>query len=184
MLTGEAGRAMLEELEAQAAPPAEQLELLPPTRFEVGSEEHGRLVEAVRRDRAGRPPGARNLATRDMVALVRRTIGDPFHESARILLHSPATLAAELGCTKLEAFDRLERIRSDLRPFMYARLAPIDASGNAVPPTFAMVFGSSRSSPASSSLEPPWLEDFKQNQALDGAAVPLSHDDVSHGAAK
>ena len=177
MLTGGGGKAVLEELEAQAPAAAEQLELLPPTRFEAGSEEHGRLVEAVRRDRAGRPPGARNLATRDMVAFVRRTIGDPFHESARLLLHSPATLAAELGCSKLEAFDRLERIRADLRPFMYARLAPIDASGAAVPPTFAMVFASSRSSPAIGAGEAPWLEDFKQNGAL-------SHEPLSHEARK
>src|SRR5262245_32094165 len=163
MLTGEAGRAVLEELEAQAPAEAEQLELLPPTRFEAGSEEHGRMVEAVRRDRAGRPPGARNLATRDMVAFVRRTIGDPFHESARLLLHSPATLAAELGCTKLEAFDRLERIRADLRPYIYARLAPTDANGLAVPPTFVMAIGAGRSSASSSPAEAPWLEDFRRS---------------------
>ena len=82
------------EAAAAAAPaPDEQLELLPPTRFEPGDEQHGRMLESVKRQRAGRPPGARNLATRDAVDLVRRLFGDPLVESARWLLHSSSLRA-------------------------------------------------------------------------------------------
>ena len=97
----------------------------------------------------------------------------PFLESARVLLHTPATLAAELGCSKVEAFDRIERIRSDLRPFMYARLAPTDANGAAVVPAFQMFFGAGRRSPDGGADRPPWIEDFEANGAL-------SHDGQSH----
>lgn len=174
MLTGEVGKAMVEAAAAElAGDQADQLELLPATRFEPGSEAHNELVAGVARARAGRPPGARNIATRDMVAFVRRTIGDPFLESARVLLHTPATLAAELGCSKVEAFDRIERIRSDLRPFMYARLAPTDANGAAVVPAFQMFFGAGRRSPDAGADRPPWIEDFEANGAL-------SHDGQSH----
>lgn len=52
-----------------------------------------------------------------------------FVESARCLKHTPETLAAELECSKLEAFDALERVRHNLRQFMYPRLAPVGVAG-------------------------------------------------------
>jgi len=105
-------------------------------------------------------------------------------ESARELLHTPASLAAELDCSKLEAFDRLERIRADLRPFMYARLAPIDGAGRPVAPAFTMVFGAAAPASSSSPNRPPWLEDFEQSQGLTLDQAPVSHDAVSHGDGK
>jgi len=184
MLTGGAGRAVLEAAGDQVAELEEQLELLPPSRFAPGSAAHVAMVDQVKRSGAGRPPGARNLATRDMVAFVRRVFGDPFLESARELLHTPASLAAELDCSKLEAFDRLERIRADLRPFMYARLAPIDGAGRPVAPAFTMVFGAAAPASSSSPDRPPWLEDFEQSQGLTLDQAPVSHDAVSHGDGK
>src|SRR3990172_2633839 len=89
----------------------------------------------------GRPPGAQNLVTRQAREFVRRVFGDPLIESARWLLHTPETLAKELNCTIADAFDRLEGIRRDLRPFFYAKLAPTDAEGRPVVPQFAMVIG-------------------------------------------
>jgi hypothetical protein len=73
------------------------LDLLP-TRFEPGSAEHRELVDRIKRKRAGAVD-----------------FGDPTFDSARWLAHTPATLARELHCTLLEAFDRLERIRRQQR---------------------------------------------------------------------
>src|SRR5437899_11449811 len=97
-------RAVAEAAAGAVAHEAEQLELPPATRFEPGSIEHDKMVAEVKRDRAGRPPGARNIATRDAITVVRRLFGDPMVERARVLLHTPASLARELGCSQLEAF--------------------------------------------------------------------------------
>lgn len=192
-MTAPAGVAAIAEAAAAAVPgELEQLELLPPTRFEPGSEEHARMIERVRRDRAGRPPGARNLATRRVLEVVRRLFGDPVMESARQLLHTPETLAAELGCSKLEAFDRLERIRADLRTFMYARLAPVDGQGNAVAPRFELSIGGRLQG---ADGRPPWdyeggpaleasAQETQQNQGLPSPANDMSHGELSHGEAK
>jgi hypothetical protein len=175
------------ELAAEAKPAEpEQLDLsLPPTRFEPGSAAHDELVAHIKRDRIGRPRGSRNLVTRDALKLGRQVAGDPILESVRWLQHTPATLAAELGCTKLEAWDRLEKIRADLRPYYYARQAPVDGEGNAVLPSFTMVIGG-RSSAAND--QPPWIYEggpaIEQNQQLSEAEPDVSHGDVSHGEPK
>lgn len=163
----------------------EQLALLPPTQFGEGARRHRELAERVRRDRAGRPPGARNLATRDVVEYVRKVFGDPMVESARWLGHTPQTLAAELGCTALEAFELLEGIRRDLRRFMYAPLAAVDGQGNVVPPSFTMVVGGAAQG---ADGRPPWVyaggpvveQETQQNQALPAPAPEPSHAGSSH----
>jgi len=133
------------------------MELIPealPSRFEPGSEEHQAAVEKARRNWKGRPAGAQNLHTRDMLRYVRRIYGDPLEGSARYLLHSPETLAAELNCSKLEAFDRLEKIRSDLRAYVYAKLAPTDDKGVPVVPNFSVQIGGA--GPAGGPDSVPW----------------------------
>jgi hypothetical protein len=174
----------------------EQLDLLPPTRFMPGTSSYAKLVERVKRERAGRPPGARNLATREVLAFVRRLFGDPVIERARWLRHTPQTLAAELGCSKAEAFDRLDRIRADLQRLFYAPLAPVDGAGNAVPPTFNLTIGGRQ---AGGPGRLPWdyeggpvldaapdrpAQESEQNQALLAEALAVSHGEVSHGDAK
>lgn len=165
---------------ARAAAP-EQMELLPPSRFSDDDHRAARLREAVARDRRGRPPGARNMATRETLDFVRKTIGDPVMERARYLLHTPETLAAELGCTKLEAFDRLDAIRSELARLYYAPLAPVDGQGNAAVPVIQIVAGAS----AGSAERLPWeymaAEKIEENQALAAPAPAVSHGAVSHG---
>lgn len=162
----------------------EQIELLPPSRFAREDSRHGRMVESVRRDRAGRPPGARNLKTRDAIDFIRRVFGDPLLERARLALHTPESLAAELGCTKLEAFDRLDRIRADLARFIYPQLAPVDGQGNAVAPSFSMTIGARV---VGVDGKPPWLyeggpviEESQQNQALLETPGEVSHAAKSH----
>jgi hypothetical protein len=168
--------------EALPAEP-EQLELLAPTRFQPGEERHDAMVEAVKRQRGGRPLGARNIATREAVDFVRRVFGDPLIESARWLLHSPETMARELGCTKLEAFDRQESIRCDVRRYCYAPLAAVDARGNAVPPALTVVIGGREVVLSASGEElPPWERDrlqIEQNQEVSERDPEKSHDDQS-----
>ena len=142
---------------AAAAPAeAEQLDLLPfvPTRFEPGTQQHTEFVERVRR--AGRPIGAKNLAQQRVVELVRRLFGDPLVERARWLLHSPQTLAAELECSKLEAFELQDKIRADMMRYCYAPLAATDAQGKPVAPVFQMVMGGAGSAGPGA---PPWVYD-------------------------
>lgn len=176
---------------AAAKPPeAEQLDLMPPTRSNLTDDEQGRIERAVRRDRAGRPPGAQNRTTREMLDFIRRVIGDPMLESARQLLHTPETLSIELGCTKGEAFDRLEKIRTDLRPYFYAKQAAVDTDGKPVP-GLTMVFPG-QSAPrigADGAPMPPWAyldsepashEKDQQNQRTIDLTPTVSHGGVSH----
>jgi hypothetical protein len=170
----------------------EQLDLMPPTRFDQieDPDQHDRMSSAVKRDRAGRPPGAKNKTTRDMLDFIRKTIGDPMLESARWAMHTPETLARELNCDKLEAFDRLEKIRSDLRPYFYAKQAPVDADGKPVPGLTVEFMGQgARQIGADGQQLPPWAylegeptshEKDQRNQRMLDVTPRVSHSDVSH----
>lgn len=170
---------------AQSAP-AEQLALLPPpTKFTDGTSRHRVVQELVRRGDRGRPAGAQNIATREMLAFVRQVIGDPVLERARWLRHTPASLARELGCTELEAFDRLDKIRSELTKLFYAPLAAVDGHGNAVVPQFAMVVGGAQQAGSGPSALPwDYIKTIEQNQPLSETPDTISHGDISHEDAK
>ena len=163
-------------------PAAEQLELLP-TRHEEGTAAHQRMISTVARGR-GRPEGARNIATAQTIDFVRRVFGDPLIESARWLLHTPETLASELGCTALEAFDRQEGIRRDLRRYCHAQLASIDSHGNAVPPALAVIIGGGSGQVSSDgTVVTPWdraSKEMKQIQGFSGSSGEPSHGEPSH----
>lgn len=177
----EVARAAVET--AKAAEP-EQLTMLPPTRFMPGNRRHQELERAIAHDRAGRPPGAQNKATREIKALCLKLFGDPLVEDFRWAQHTPQTLARELGCTLLEAFDRLVEIRKDLRRFYYAPMAAIDADGNAVAPFMHLsIGGQAQGGPEARA---PWLyaQTIEQNQQVAEAPVAVSHDPVSHGEPK
>jgi hypothetical protein len=172
--------ALAEAAEIAKRPAAEQLALLPPSKFGPDTARHRVMREHVARHERGRPPGAQNLATRDVLAFVRQVLGDPVLERARWMRHTPDTLAAELGCTKLEAFDRLDRIRSELSKLFYAPLAPVDGDGNTVVPHFSMLIGGGQATPGVDL--PPWayLEQVEQKQPLAESSADVSHADVSH----
>ena len=171
--------------------PAEQLDLMPPMRGSMTDHERQRVEEGVRHGRAGRPPGAANKSTREMLDFIRRVIGDPMLESARQLLHTPETLSIELGCTKGEAFDRLEKIRTDLRPYFYAKQAPVDTDGKPVPGLTVEFHGQGTARIGADGAQlPPWLylqgepashEKDEQNQRTIDVTPGVSHGDVSHG---
>lgn len=173
---------------AAPAPIEQQLDLMPPGRAGMTGDEVERFDAAVKHGRAGRPPGALNKTTRDTLDFVRKALGDPLIESARWAMHTPDSLALVLGCSKAEAFDRIERLRADLRPYFYAKQAPVDSDGKAVPGLTMQVIaqGGVRIGADGEQLAP-WLYDQdndaspQQNQRVIDHDAGVSHGDVSHG---
>jgi hypothetical protein len=188
------GKAAVAAVLAQAAgaAPIEQLELMPATRPSLTSSQAERIATAIKHDRRGRPPGAQNKTTREMLEFVRKLCGDPLERRFRYAMHTPETLAIELGCSKLEAFDRLEKLWADLSRYFYAQQAQVDGQGNSVAPRLTMVFPG-QIAPAndpSGAPQAPWLyiegenAETQQKQALLAAPGDVSHGDVSHEADK
>jgi hypothetical protein len=167
---------------AAPAPAAEQLDLMPALRPSLTDSQQERVEAAIKHDRRGRPPGATNIATREMLAFVRKLCGDPMERRFRYAMHTPETLAIELGCSKLEAFDRLEKLWADLSTYFYARQAQVDGAGNSVAPRLTMVFPGQSAPPIGQdgAIRPPWMY-IEQNQALAAPDNDVSHGDVSHG---
>jgi hypothetical protein len=186
---GAVGTEILAAAGAAADPDAEQLDMLmPPTRASLTAAQAERVEAAVKHDRRGRPPGARNKATREMLEFVRNLMGDPFERRFRYAMHTPETLAIELSCSKLEAYDRLDKLWADLTTYFYARQSPVDGQGNAVVPRFTMVIGGQSAPAIGAGGEPlpPWeylrtinAKD-QQNQALLEPAPARSHGERSH----
>ena len=175
---------------AIVAEEAAQLDMLLPglaSSDRLTTEGKAAIVEAVRRER-GRPKGAKNLATRDMLDFVRRAIGDPLEWRARWLMYAPAELAKVLGCSTLEAFDRQDRIAEAIAKLFYAPLAPIDGQGNAVVPRLTMVFGGqhAHAGGAPGEAAPPWIypggpdDETLRNQRVIEVGADQSHGQVSH----
>lgn len=177
---------------AGAAPIDEQLELMPPTSTNLTAGEAARVDKALKHDRRGRPSGAQNIATRQMLDFVRKLCGDPLERRFRYAMHTPETLAIVLGCSKLEAFDRLEKLWADLSGYFYAKQAQVDGQGNAVTPRLTMVFPGqiAPANDASGAPRAPWLyiegsnAEVQQNQGFLASPDDVSHGDVSHEAGK
>jgi hypothetical protein len=170
---------------AALAEKVEQLELMPAMRPSLSENQVERVTTAIKADRRGRPPGAQNIAKREMLDFLRKVCGDPLERRFRYAMHTPETLAIELGCSKLEAFDRLDRMWGELQKLFYGNIAQVDAQGNAVTPRLTMVFPG-QSAPALGSdgaIRPPWMyiEQTQENQALSAPSEATSHGDVSHG---
>lgn len=175
---------------APAAAAEVQLDLVPPGRESMTSGEQDRFDRAVAHGKVGRPPGAQNKTTRDMLDFIRKTLGDPMLESARWAMHTPESLSLVLSCSKAEAFDRIERLRADLRPYFYAKQAPVDTDGKPVPGLTMTVVGQVGVTIGADGEElPPWLrnqgdptahEKSEQNQRTIDVEPAVSHSDVSH----
>lgn len=97
-------------------------------------------AEGERRRKAGRPPGAQNKATKELREWLLRGGVLPQKWMADWLSVEPEQLAARLGCTVLEAFDRQARLADSLAPYVMSRMAPSDDKGQAVP-IFNFQFG-------------------------------------------
>ena len=180
---------------AAAAAAEEQLELLglaPPIRSSGTQAEavRAQIAEAARVRGRGRPPGAQNKITQDAKRWITRVVGDPLIESARWLLHTPASMAAELSCTVLEAFTLQQRIREGLLPFMHSKLAPVGEDGRAIP-LFQLVMGGAEE--LGTGPIAPWLSDpevmrtleveDQRNQGLSGTEESQSQTSQSQNVA-
>lgn len=139
---------LAKEAQAQLPAPAEQLDLLAASqrpsseRFHVSSpsgRKHfiadGPLAAEIQRTgKAGRPTGAKNLATRELKEWIVQLLGGtPQERLARWAMLEPEELARRLGCSVADAFDRQVKILEGLAPYLMAKMVPVDEKGNAVP---------------------------------------------------
>ena len=70
----------------------------------------------------GRPKGARNRTTRDLVKLIEATGRHPILAMAEIVATPIDVIAKTLGCTKLEAAEYHRKVTSDLAPYVSQKL--------------------------------------------------------------
>lgn len=164
---------------ADAAAAGEQIPMFePPTRF---ADDDG-AIERARRQR-GRPPGAANRSTKEFREWLLRRGEHPLQWMMRWASHTPESLARELGCTMLEAFDRLKALHQELAPYFAAKMVAVDDQGRPVP-MMVMQFGQF-GAPPSEGGKAPWLYlENEQNQPLGDAAANVSHGQVSHAGEK
>jgi hypothetical protein len=168
---------------ARAAAEGEQLPM-----FEVPTRHTGAHAEALQRAlehkrSRGRPPGAVNKSTKEFREWLLKRGVHPLQTMMQWALHSPTSLAAELGCTRLEAFDRLVALHEALAPYFASKMVPVDDEGRPVP-FMMMQFGNFGAAPSAGGQAPWRYLDSEQNQALAPPQGPVSHGDVSHGTAK
>lgn len=87
---------------------------------------------AARRGR-GRPKGARNRRTAEMLEFLERLgYEPPMLKLARIAAADTRTMATALGCRRIEAFDRQQRALEALLPYWHQKLPQaheVDARG-------------------------------------------------------
>ncbi len=80
--------------------------------------------------KAGRPPGAVNVATKEWQEYLLANFTSPLIGEARTMMMTPMELARALGCTLLEAFDRIHRSRAFVAKFMHQEMPKaIDLGG-------------------------------------------------------
>jgi hypothetical protein len=163
---------------ARAAADGEIVDLFPLPGCERGVNDGAARERAIDARKRGRPPGAANKSTKDLREYLLRRGVNPLQAMMEWALHTPESLAAELGCTRLEAFDRLAGVWRELAPYFAAKMVPVDDEGRPLP-MFAMQFGVFGGRPETGG-QAPWL--YLQNQGLGDAASALSHGEPSHGA--
>lgn len=120
---------------AEAAPiavAAVQLPLLDAEAIETAraGRDIGQAVEAVRR--AGRPKGALNKRTERLRDFILGQHSHPAQVLAQAYSRPVDALAAELGCTRLEAFTVQIRAASELLPYIESKMpvaVDVDARG-------------------------------------------------------
>ena len=154
-------RGVVASAPAPADGPVEQGELfaLPFTRpasetAEAFAERCERVADVVRRG-PGRPRGAQNASTAEWREWALRQAGGkhPVVEMMRFMALGPVGLSEELGCSRVDGFDRWLRLASELAPYFMPKMAPTDERGNLVP-AFQMVF--SDGTPLGGNGVPPW----------------------------
>lgn len=88
------------------------------------------LPAVVEKRGAGRPPGAMNVATKEWQEYLLANHTSPLIGEARTSMMTPMDLARALGCTLLEAFDRIHRSRAFIARYMHQEMPKaIDIGG-------------------------------------------------------
>jgi len=156
--TGEAGAA------------GEQLDMLPEVVRINRGDQAAVIANGEVERRRGRPPGAVNVQSRQLRAMIEGTCGNPLLQMARWAALTPEEIAHRLGITTVEAFDRLILLLRELAPYTAAKLAPVDDAGRAVPNIAVMIGGQGINTDAGGAAVPPWMRAF---QTVDGEAVEI-----------
>jgi hypothetical protein len=104
--------------------PAEQLDMLADEM--PGTTAFDRVQAAKGR---GRPKGSANRRTRDFAEYLLARYPDPREVMAQTYARPVDELAAELGCTKLEAFQLQQRAAAELAPYLASKM-PVAVSVN------------------------------------------------------
>lgn len=108
-------RVLAEHHDPAAPPPgaaAEQLALLAPAEAEA---------EQVERRGPGRRPGSLNRRTEQWTRYIQAAYGSPLEALARVMAGGPDRLAAELGCDRLDAWDRWLRVCEAILPYLHQK---------------------------------------------------------------
>ncbi len=103
----------------------------------AGAEQLALLPDAVTGEAgsSGRPKGARNRRTQEWVDYLLARHRAPLEALAEVLTQGPEALRAELGCERLEAFDRWLRVAEALLPYLHQKQPmAIQADGGSVLP--------------------------------------------------
>ena len=126
--------------------------------------------EAERRRGPGRPKGSEGRSAKELREYLLARGTDPLESMMRDLLLPLEAFAALLGCSKAEAWDRRQRLRENLAPYLHAKQAPVDDAGNAVTPSIFIQVGGQQVDATGREL-PPWEAQLKtiENQPLDGS---------------
>jgi hypothetical protein len=182
-LVGDAVSAAAREVAELQQPPEQTSLFQVPTRF-TGARGEALQRALVVRHGAGRPSGATNKATAEFRQYLLKMGVSPLVQLMKYSLHTPVSLAAELGCSKTEALRLLKDMWAELAPYLHSRVAPTDDQGQAVP-FFSMSIGG-----AVEGLDnrPPWerymdlapSQETQQNQALPQPDHGASHGEPSH----
>lgn len=179
----QAGGALREEREkAEGA----QLPMFPvPTRHTGARAEH--VQRALQhRHGPGRPAGSENWSNKQLREYL---LGRGKHPLANLMewsLHTPTTLAAELGCTRLEAMRELRMIWEALAPFFAGKVGFIDEDGRPAP-MLVMQVGAQATVLGGVA---PWtvrerlVSGVEENQGVTVEATAVSHGLISHGPPK
>lgn len=99
----------------------------------------GKLAAA--RRGPGRPAGAQNRMTKDIRKLILSQYRHPLVALAEIASLDTLALAAHLGCKPVEALDRQIRAAAEVAPYLAAKQAAVDESGQVVLPMLTLNFG-------------------------------------------
>lgn len=163
----------------------EQLDLIAaPTRFNDARGDHLQL--ALREHHGpGRPAGAENLATKEFREYLLARGVSPLMQIMRWSTHTPTSLAAELKCTRLEAFRLLMDLWGELAPYLHQKMpqaVEVDAR------TAGMLILGAITADQAQQIGRKWgvpdlqlaAQEVQQNQPLLEADAEKSHGGKSH----